>query len=58
MAWFDPVGEALSDVLQQYTGAQVELILEFTERNNEAIRNMAHDGTAPTPDRSPARGVM
>jgi hypothetical protein len=40
MARFEPAGEALSGVMERYTDAQLELILEFTERNNEAIGNL------------------
>jgi hypothetical protein len=44
MSRFDPAGQALTSILEQYTDAQLELILEFTERNNEAIRRLWQDG--------------
>lgn len=37
-ARFDPAGQALAGLLTSYTDEQLELILEFTVRSNEAIR--------------------
>jgi DNA-binding MarR family transcriptional regulator len=53
MARFDPVGRALAGVLEQYTDEQLELIFEFTERTNDAIRRLWPDG-ALQPRRLPA----
>lgn len=53
MARFDPVGQAMARVLQRYSDEEVRLILEFTERSNDAIGRLWQDG-AGQPRRRPA----
>lgn len=37
MAYYEPVGDALADVLADYADEELDLIVEFTARNNNVL---------------------
>jgi hypothetical protein len=47
MGLFEPIGKETEQLMRDYTDAQLELILEFTERTNAAV-------TLSTPSDEPA----